>query len=83
MFELYEGDVQFNSTSFSSFSSTRAPLVSRQSFVFPCHITAIGVSVTERGLTNKDILCKCIDLYAYICLHVRVALLFMRYALCV
>lgn len=53
--ELFEGSKQINSTAFSSFSAPQ-PLVDRQAFIYPAHITAMKDTVSEQGMTAKHIL---------------------------
>lgn len=40
---------------FSSFES-KVPIVMQKTFIFPHPVTALGVAVTQRGITAKDIL---------------------------
>ncbi|ESO01112.1 hypothetical protein HELRODRAFT_82224, partial [Helobdella robusta] len=54
--ELYEGERQSNASAFSSLHHPPQPIVMRQAYIFPSHITTLGVSMTEKGLTNKEIL---------------------------
>ena len=55
--ELYEGKTQSNTTSFSSLDLPLvSPMVERQAFIFPSNIQALGVSLTEKGISNKDLL---------------------------
>lgn len=54
--EMYEGKEQHNSTAFSSFSAPTMPLVLRQSFVFPMPMYTMATSITEKGITSKDII---------------------------
>ena len=56
--ELYEGSRQSNSTAFSSFHPPSPPIVMRQAYIFPGHISAIATTVTEKGISSKDLLCK-------------------------
>ena len=52
--ELYEGKTQSNTTTFSSIDLPLvSPMVERQAFIFPSSIQALGVSVTEKGISNK------------------------------
>ena len=55
--ELYEGKEQSNSTAFSSFSPPANPLVLRQSYIFPVPINRMASTVTEKGITNKNLIC--------------------------
>ncbi|XP_069121270.1 ER membrane protein complex subunit 1-like [Argopecten irradians] len=54
--ELFEGKEQGNSTAFSSFTAPMEPLVLRQSYIMPVHITAMDVTVTEKGITSRSLL---------------------------
>ncbi|KAH9504429.1 DUF1620 super, partial [Bulinus truncatus] len=54
--ELYEGKEQSNSTAFSSFYPPPPPLVLRQSYIFPESIYAMEATVTEKGITSKNII---------------------------
>ncbi|GFS06457.1 ER membrane protein complex subunit 1 [Elysia marginata] len=56
--ELYEGRQQSNSTAFSSFSPPPPPLVMRQAYIFPEPVYAMASTVTEKGITSKNIICK-------------------------
>ncbi|KAL5013663.1 hypothetical protein ScPMuIL_007933 [Solemya velum] len=54
--ELYEGKEQTNSTAFSSFTAQIQPLVMRQSYIFPMQMSAIATTITEKGITNKNLI---------------------------
>ncbi|XP_052284794.1 ER membrane protein complex subunit 1-like isoform X1 [Dreissena polymorpha] len=54
--ELYEGKEQSNMTAFSSLTAPTEPLVLRQAYVFPLPIFTMATSITEKGITSKDIL---------------------------
>merc|ERR1719483_870161 len=54
--EMYEGKEQSNSTAFSSFSPPNPPLVLRQSYIFPEPAYAMEATVTEKGITSKNII---------------------------
>ena len=56
--ELYEGRHQSNATAFSSFSPPPPPMVVRQSYIINAHVTAMHPSVTEKGLTSKQVISK-------------------------
>jgi hypothetical protein len=56
--ELFEGQAQSNSTAFSSFSAPQ-PLVDRQAYIYPAHITAMKDTFSEQGMTAKHILREC------------------------
>ena len=58
MIELYEGRHQSNATAFSSFSPPPPPMVVRQSYIINAHVTAMHPSVTEKGLTSKQVISK-------------------------
>lgn len=55
--ELYEKEVDWNSTSFSSFSGIQ-PHVYQQSFEVNFYVTSLGVTQTRRGISTFNILCK-------------------------
>ncbi|ESP01145.1 hypothetical protein LOTGIDRAFT_238345, partial [Lottia gigantea] len=54
--EMYEGKEQSNSTAFSSLSPPPQPLVLRQSYIFSSPLYSMSTTVTEKGLTNKNII---------------------------
>lgn len=54
--EMYEGKNQSNATVFSSFTAPQQPLVMRQSFIFPLPLYTMTTTITEKGITAKDIL---------------------------
>uniref|UniRef100_A0A1L8D9I9 ER membrane protein complex subunit 1 n=2 Tax=Nyssomyia neivai TaxID=330878 RepID=A0A1L8D9I9_9DIPT len=54
--ELYEGKVQTNSTVWSSLNSPPEPMVERQSYIIPANVFAMKETITEKGITNKDVL---------------------------
>lgn len=56
--ELFEGTKQINSTAFTSFAAPQ-PLVDRQAFIYPGHITTMKDTVSEQGMTAKHILSEC------------------------
>ena len=56
--ELYEGKTQTNSTVWSSLDAPPMPLVERQSYVLPVAVATMQETITEKGITNKHILCK-------------------------
>lgn len=56
--ELYEGKTQANSTVWSSLNAPPMPMVERQSYIIPTGVTAMRETITERGITNKDVLSK-------------------------
>ena len=53
--ELFEGRVLSNSSAFSSFSAPH-PVVDRQAYIYPAHITAMKDTFSEKGMTAKHIL---------------------------
>lgn len=55
--ELFEGQTQSNSTAFSSFAAPQ-PLVDRQAYIYPAHISAMKDTFSEQGMTAKHILRK-------------------------
>lgn len=56
--ELFEGDMQSNSTAFSSLarSSIRPKLIEHKSFIFPGGIDAVVDTVTMHAMTNKHLI---------------------------
>lgn len=54
--ELYEGKTQANSTAWSSLDPPPLPMVERQSYIIPGTVVALKETITEKGITNKDIL---------------------------
>ncbi|KAL9895126.1 ER membrane protein complex subunit 1 isoform 1-T1 [Glossina fuscipes fuscipes] len=54
--ELYEGKTQANSTVWSSLNAPPLPLVERQSYIMPAMVETLRETITERGITNKDVL---------------------------
>lgn len=54
--EMYEGKEQSNSTAFSSFNSPPVPLVTRQAYIFPAHISTMAATITEKGITSKHVI---------------------------
>ena len=54
--ELYEGKEQNNATAFSSLSPPPNPLVLRQSYIFPVPVQRMASTVTEKGITNKNLI---------------------------
>jgi len=55
--ELFEGKTQSNATVFSSLHNTVSPLVERQSYILgPAFVTALKDTVTEKGITTKNLL---------------------------
>ncbi|XP_014259413.1 ER membrane protein complex subunit 1 [Cimex lectularius] len=56
MLDLYEGKTQRNTTAFSSLDPPLEPLVGRQAYIFPHHITTMKETITEKGITSKHIL---------------------------
>ena len=54
--EMFEGKEQSNATSFSSFTAPAQPLVMRQSFIFPMPLYTIASTLTEKGITSKNII---------------------------
>lgn len=69
--ELYEGTRQSNATAFSSFHPPPPPIVMRQAYIFPGHIAAMATTITEKGITSKQLLCE---------LHLNVFCDYFRYA---
>lgn len=56
--ELYEGKTQANSTVWSSLGAPPLPLVERQTYIFPANIAVMKETITEKGITNKHVLCE-------------------------
>merc|ERR1712025_861513 len=55
--ELFEGKSQSNATVFSSLHNNLSPLVERQSYILgPAFVTALKDTVTEKGITTKNLL---------------------------
>ncbi|XP_060114778.1 ER membrane protein complex subunit 1-like [Heteronotia binoei] len=54
--ELYEGTEQYNATAFSSLDRPFLPQVLQQSYIFPSAISAMEVTITERGITSRHLL---------------------------
>ena len=54
--ELYEGSKQSNATAFSSLLPPPLPIVMRQSYIFPGHISAMAATITEKGISSKHLL---------------------------
>ena len=56
--ELYESgkDSERNSTHFSSFANSSAPLVLRQSYIYPAFVKSLATTYSEKGLTNKQVI---------------------------
>nr|KAF6504862.1 ER membrane protein complex subunit 1 [Rousettus aegyptiacus] len=54
--ELYEGTEQYNATAFSSLDRPQLPQVLQQSYIFPSSISAMEVTITERGITSRHLL---------------------------
>ena len=56
--EMYEGKEQSNSTAFSSFNPPPVPMVTRQAYIFPAHISTMEATITEKGITSKHVIGK-------------------------
>ncbi|XP_067615337.1 ER membrane protein complex subunit 1 isoform X2 [Eurosta solidaginis] len=54
--EMYEGKTQANSSVWSSMSTPPMPMVERQSYIIPALVETMRETITERGITNKDVL---------------------------
>lgn len=61
--ELYEGTEQYNATAFSSLDRPLLPQVLQQSYIFPSAISAMEATITERGITSRHLLSKCMLLW--------------------
>lgn len=47
-----------NSTVWSSLHSPPFPLVERQTYIIPTSVAALRETITEKGISNKDVLSK-------------------------
>lgn len=56
--ELFEGSRQFNSTSFSSFDDVK-PIFYTKSYVVQKAFSSMQVTLTEKGITTKDVIVAC------------------------
>ncbi|CAD5117833.1 DgyrCDS6579 [Dimorphilus gyrociliatus] len=54
--EIFEGKEQNNATAFSSFSVNYQPMFMTQAYIFSGHVSAMAVTVTEKGITNKEVI---------------------------
>ncbi|KAL3860995.1 hypothetical protein ACJMK2_007088 [Sinanodonta woodiana] len=54
--EMYEGNEQSNATAFSSFVAPKQPFVMSLAFIFPLPISTMTTTITEKGITNKDVI---------------------------
>ena len=54
--ELYEGYTQANSTAFSSLENNVSPIVMRQAYILGTSLSTLATTLTERGITGKNIL---------------------------
>lgn len=61
--ELLEGPTQSNTTTFSSFTAPQ-PLVDRQAYIYPAHITAMKDTFSEQGMTAKHVLREYLIIYS-------------------
>ena len=68
--ELFEGQTQSNSTAFSSFAAPQ-PLVDRQAYIYPAHISAMKDTFSEQGMTAKHILRQYLKSWLYIIAQVN------------
>lgn len=75
--ELYEGTRQSNATAFSSFHPPPPPIVMRQAYIFPGHIAAMATTITEKGITSKELLCQ--QLHHKALINVAIVLLLFHY----
>jgi hypothetical protein len=55
--ELFEGDTQFNSTHFSSLDDIK-PNVYSKSFIVQRSFDSMQVTLTEKGISTKDVIGK-------------------------
>lgn len=58
--ELYEGNTQANSTVWTSFDAPPLPAIEQQAYIIPATIVSMRETITEKGITNKHVLSKCI-----------------------
>lgn len=56
--ELFEGSTQFNSTSFSSLDNIK-PIFYSKSYIVQKSFTSMQVTLTEKGITTKDVIVAC------------------------
>lgn len=56
--ELYEGKTQANSTVWSSLGAPPLPLIESQTYILPANMVSMKETITEKGITNKHVLCK-------------------------
>ena len=54
--ELYEGYTERNSTAFSSLDPPFSPMVLQQSYIFPFSVESMTTTITNAGITKKNIL---------------------------
>uniref|UniRef100_A0A914W7A1 ER membrane protein complex subunit 1 n=1 Tax=Plectus sambesii TaxID=2011161 RepID=A0A914W7A1_9BILA len=55
--EMFEGHVQSDPQRFSSLAPTlQPPIVMKQGYIFPQGVSAITVTETDRGMTNRNVL---------------------------
>lgn len=54
--ELYEGYKERNSTAFSSLDPPDSPIVFQQSYIFPLNVESMTTTITNAGITKKNIL---------------------------
>ena len=64
--ELYEGTQQSNATAFSSLHPPPPPIVMKQAYIFPAFISTMATTVTEKGITSKELICTYASLIAYL-----------------
>lgn len=63
---MYEGKSQANSTVWSSLDAPQLPMVERQSYIIPANVVTLQETITEKGITNKNILGKfCFFLFIF------------------
>eukprot|EP01132_Coremiostelium_polycephalum_P006178 gene6178-7692_t len=56
--DIFEKDIKWKETTYSSFKSTPSSdlIINQKTFVFPSHIKTLSLSITAKGITSKNIL---------------------------
>ena len=62
--DLYEGGFQSKSSEFSSFHPPPQPIVRRLAYICPGHLSTMAVTITEKGIASKELLCKSCHFFA-------------------
>ena len=55
--DLYEGSLDRNDTHISSLDPSMKPNILSQSYIFPAAVSTMAVTMTEKGITHKTVLC--------------------------